>query len=119
MSVYKSLCAVLESLKTHSPKSGTDETSISGDGCADRVESTDREDMRISRRAFIKKAGLGAAGAGALTMMPSAAAKINVRDELEMHGDLVINGHKLYLSENQPSDAEQGDIWIDTSTDTT
>lgn len=72
---------------------------------------------QFSRRDFIRKAGLGAAGLGAFSMLPSAAAKINVRDQLEMHGDLTINEHTLYLSDSQPNNPAPGDIWIDTSTD--
>lgn len=115
VSRLKSLAAVFNNRLVNNPKQrngGTDE------GSPEPTKGNDEHPHQFGRREFMKKTTFSAASLGALSLLPPAVAKINVRDNLEMHGNLTINEHTLYLSDTQPNNPEQGDVWIDTSTDT-
>jgi len=81
-------------------------------------ESEERRSQKVSRRGFLKKIGLGAAGIGAATLIPSASA-LNIKDDnLDVYTGTDKNSIKKYFSVNQngPVKIQNTDLKIENST---
>jgi hypothetical protein len=59
-------------------------------------------DSEITRRNFLKKIGAGAGSLGILSLLPSTAAKLNIRDDTDIYGNIDTNGNTITDSTGQP-----------------
>ena len=103
---------------------------------------TDKKKQEISRRSFLKKAGLGALGLGALGLSPASALDVRSNDfnvytsssetqalTIDNSQNVNLQNGNLNLNQNQaqglvleqvngnPSNPATGQIWYDTSQD--
>jgi hypothetical protein len=60
------------------------------------------DDSGITRRNFLKKIGAGAGSLGILSLLPSTAAKLNIRDNTDFFGNIDTNGNTITDSTGQP-----------------